>query len=367
MAEQIVSLFSEDARKRWNAFVADSRWGHALQSWEWGEFKKSLGWQAERIGIQSDGQIVAGAQLLLKRLPLLPLTIAYVPKGPVVDLADDRLTGRLFAVIHQVARSHRAIFTKIEPNLLDDDHTHTLLKQYGFEPTFHTNQPRSTIVIDLTEGSDVLLNKMRKNTRKLIRRAARKGVKIDEGGASDLDALCEMMAAAAKRKGHSVHEKRFYQQEWQAFQTTGSIKVLVARYQSEVVAVKMILIFGGKSMHLSGGVSYKGREVYANYLLQWRAIQWAIEHGCKLCDLWGIPDEVGDMLKKGQEIPKDRYDGLWGTYMFKRGFGGQVEYYVGAYDYAYRPQLYWLGMNLLVRNRSVSQVSGWLERVFGGP
>ena len=364
---KVISLSSESERQRWNTFVGHSRWGHVLQSWEWGEFKQSMGWYAERISIQRGGQILAGAQLLLKPLPSLPLMIAYIPKGPVVDLTDESLTLKMFAAIHQVARSHRAVFLKIEPHLLDDDGAHSLLKRHGFAPTVHTNQPRSTIVIDLAESRDVLLSNMRKTTRKLIQRASRNGVQIDQGGPSDLDALYDMMAAAARRKGHSIHEKRFYQQEWRAFQATDAINLIVARYQRQVVAVKMVLVFADKSMHLWGGVSAEGRKVYANHLLQWAAIQWAMEHGCKYCDLWGIPDQVGEMLKADQAIPKDRCDGLWGTFMFKRGFGGNVEYYVGAYDYAYRPRLYWLGMNLLVRNRSVSQVSRWMERIFGGP
>ena len=363
---KVVLLSGDDERQSWNTFVTHSRWGHALQSWEWGEFKQSMGWHAVRISIQRGGQILAGEQLLLKPLPSLPLTIAYLPKGPVVDLTDEPLTQKLFTAIHQVARGHQAIFLKIEPNLLDDDGAHGLLKRYGFTPTVHTNQPRSTIVIDLAEQRDVLFGNMRNTTRKLIQRASRNGVQIDRGGSSDLDALYEMMAAAAKRKGHSIHEKRFYQQEWHAFQATDSIHLLVARYQGKVVAVKMVLVFADTSMHLWGGVSATGRRVYANHLLQWAAIQWAMENGCTYCDLWGIPDQVGEMLKADQAIPKARYDGLWGTYMFKRGFGGNVVYYVGAYDYAYRTRLYWLGMNLLVRNRSVSQVSGWMERLFGG-
>jgi lipid II:glycine glycyltransferase (peptidoglycan interpeptide bridge formation enzyme) len=319
----------------------------------------------ERISIQRNGRIVAGAQLLLKPLPSIPLTIAYIPRGPVVDLDDDRLTEKLFTSVHQVARSHRAVFLKIEPNLLDNDRTHRQLEQHGFEPTSHTNQPRSTIVIDLAQSREMLLNKMRKTTRKLIRRAAQNGVTVGEGGAAELDALHEMMSAAAKRKGHSIHEKRFYQEKWRAFHPSNSIQLLIAKWNSQVVAAKLILVFADQSMHLWGGVSDIGRQVHANYLLQWEAIQWAKEHGCTRCDLWGIPDQVGELLKTGQAIPKDRSDGLWGAFLFKRGFGGKVEYYIGAYDYAYWPRLYWLGMNVVMRNRSVSQISGWLERPFG--
>ncbi len=345
--------------------MARSRWRHAMQSWEWGEFKRSLGWHVERIAIKRHEQIVAGAQLLFKPLPLIPLTVAYVPKGPMVDLADTAIANQLFAAIHQVARRRRAIFLKIEPNLLDDAGANALLRQHGFQPSSSTNQPRCTIIIDLTQSEQVLLASMRKKTRKLIRRSVQEGVTVEEGDASDLDALYRMMSFAAARKGHSIQEEDYYRKEWEAFRPTDRVRMLLAKYQGETVAAKMILVFDDTSMHLWGGVSEKGRQVYANYLLQWEAIRWAKQCGYRYCDLWGIPDQVGAMLDLGQEIPKDRRNGLWGTYIFKRGFGGEIAYFVGAYDYPYRPALYWLGMRVVVRDRSVAQVSGWLEKVFG--
>ena len=114
-------------------------------------------------------------------------------------------------------------------------------------------------------------------------------------------------------------------------------------------------------MHLWGGTTNKGREINASYLIQWESIKWAITCGCKYCDLWGIPDEIGDMLKQGKEIPKDQQGDLWGVYNFKRGFGGEIEVYLGAYDYPYQPLLYWLAQKAVKRQKTLERISGWLE------
>jgi peptidoglycan pentaglycine glycine transferase (the first glycine) len=333
-----------------------------MQSFEWGDFKAALGWQVQRVGVERDGQILAGAQVLFRPLPLLPLTVAYIPKGPIVDLEDGAVCNALFAGIHKAAHSQRAIFVKIEPHMLNDERAHKLLKQYGFQPTFQTNQPRSTIVIDLAKGKDVLMSNMRKTTRKLIRRAGREGVEVVEGKALDLGAFYQIIATTAKVKGIPTHNQAFYQQAWQAFQSTDSVRLLLAKFQGQVVAAKMVFVFGDKSMHLWGGTSRQGRDTYASYLIQWEAIKWAIARGCRYCDLWGIPDEIGAMLEKGQDVPQDKRNGLWGVYVFKRGFGGEVEYYMGACDYVYKPLLYRLGMMLLARNISVDAMSEWLEK-----
>lgn len=363
VTEQAELFLVEAERERWNAFVAESPWGHLMQAWEWGAFKQALGWQVYRIGIRRDGRLVAGLQVLFKRLPLFPLAIAYIPKGPVVDLADEGTVQALFSAAHRLARDKKAILLKVEPNYADNDQTHQLLRQYGFQSTALTNQPRATIVIDLTQGEEALRANMRKKTRQLIRRAAQGGVEIVEGDLSDIESFYRTLSSAAELKGFPVHGQAFYQQAWKAFQGTGGIKLMLAKYEGQVVAAKIICIFVDKSMHLWGGTSRVGREVYASYLLQWESIKWAAAHGCRKCDLWGIPDEIGEMLKSGQEIPKDRRDGLWGVYSFKRGYGGEIEYFVGAYDYAYRPLLYKLATRILSRHSSVDAMASGLERI----
>ena len=54
-------------------------------------------------------------------------------------------------------------------------------------------------------------------------------------------------------------------------------------------------------------------------------------------DLWGIPDHDHETLEAQF---KDRSDGLWGVYGFKRGWGGQISRSSGTWDLAYNPLVY---------------------------
>jgi len=331
-----------------------------MQSYEWGEFKKALGWQATRIGIKREGRLVAGAQILLRSLPLAPWTIAYVPKGPLFD-PEDTADHILIQELHRIARSRRAVLLKIEPNLLESPQNAGKLKRLGFQPSALTNQPRSTLVLDLCCDEDAILSGMRAKTRKLIRRAAREGVTIEQADHRDIGTLYRILQTTAKAKGFAVHSRTFYEQAWNAFRNTDNIALLLARHQGQVVAAKMVLTFGTKSMHLWGGTIPHGRQIYASYLLQWKALEWAMQQGCTEGDLWGIPDETGRMHYEGQAIPSDRLDGLWGVYQFKRGFGGRIEYYVGAYDHVYHPILN-AAISSLARLSSVDILSRRLEQ-----
>lgn len=357
-------LLNHTDRIQWNDFVRNSPSGHVMQSWEWGEFKQAMGWQVDRIAIAQSGKIMGGAQLLLRRLPGIPFTIAYLPKGPVVDITNCEIVPPLLAAIHQIARRNRVIFLKIEPELANLDQFHRLLTQHGFWPTRQTNQPRSTIILDLSQGEENLLAQMRPKTRQLIRRAKRNGVKIVQGTDSDLEAFYQIVSTTARLKNITGHHKNFYQEAWKPFKATNSVQLFLARYENEVVAAKMIVVFGNKSIHLWGGTSPLGREINASYLIQWESIKWAISQGCRYCDLWGIPDEIAT-LESQCNIPKGKHSGFWGVYNFKRGFGGEITSYVGAYDYPYHQNLYRLLTKLFEQRKTLGLLYSWQEKITG--
>src|SRR5680860_1141027 len=62
--------------------VLDNK-GHPLQLWGWGQLKASHGWSVDRVlGYEGD-EVVAGAQVLTRKLPIPFKAISYVPRGPV--------------------------------------------------------------------------------------------------------------------------------------------------------------------------------------------------------------------------------------------------------------------------------------------
>ena len=87
----------------WDRFVAQDPQGHLLQTWAWGELKGRFGWVPVRVAVERDGALVAGAQVLYRRLG--PLTLAYAPKGPVL-LDDDPVAAEaLWQGLRRLARS----------------------------------------------------------------------------------------------------------------------------------------------------------------------------------------------------------------------------------------------------------------------
>ena len=58
---------------------------HVIQSWQWGEARKSLGTPILRYGIYSNGKLSKVFQLTLHHIPFTSKYVGYLPKGPFPD------------------------------------------------------------------------------------------------------------------------------------------------------------------------------------------------------------------------------------------------------------------------------------------
>jgi len=324
----------EDAA--WDSFVVESPQGHLLQSSRWGALRARFGWGVERVALTDGQAIVAGAQVLYRILPF-GATLAYVPKGPLVDWADERVVRTLLAALRQAVQRHRAFCLKLEPNLLDDPTLAARLVRLGLRPSPQTVQPRSTILIDLHCEEDEIMARFKKKTRRNVRAAARRGVIVWDGSASDLSSLQSLLEETARRKNFAIHSGEFYRAAYDLFVPSGHARLLLATYQDTVLAGIMVFALGREAWSLCSASGSTHRNLKPNYLLQWEAIRWAKERGCPTYDMWGIPDEDEEVLERGF---LKRSGGLWGVYGFKRGFGGRLVRYLGAYDDVYLRPLY---------------------------
>jgi len=237
------------------------------------------------------------------------------------------------------------IFLKIEPDAPDDLRLAQIFAAAKFRPG-RPIQPRSTVVVDISPPEDEILAAMKSKTRYNIRLAAKKGVTVTEGRTpADVEIFHRLSQTTAQRDGFAVHPLPYYQTAFNLFPPENRA-LFLARLGDEPLAGLMAFAWQGRAYYLYGASSNAHRDKMPAYAVQWAAIQWAKAQGCTSYDLWGIPDAPPDTLEA--EF-MSRSDGLWGVYRFKRGFGGQVVRYAGAFDYVYSRPLYWLVSTILER------------------
>jgi peptidoglycan pentaglycine glycine transferase (the first glycine) len=136
-----------------------------IQSYEWGKFKQALGWKVVRLAVQQDGQLVAGAQMLMKPLSLGLVSIAYIPRGPLLNWEDETVAHMLLSALHTLARRHRATSLKIEPAVRYSLEMEKCLRSFDFRRSLFNNQPQCSMLIDLSPDLGTILANMDKTTR----------------------------------------------------------------------------------------------------------------------------------------------------------------------------------------------------------
>jgi lipid II:glycine glycyltransferase (peptidoglycan interpeptide bridge formation enzyme) len=345
----------------WDDFTRRHRLGHLLQSAEWGALKARFGWERRRLAIGGAVGLRAGAQVLFRYR--LGASVAYVPRGPIFagDAAADAL---LLTALDRLARRRRAVFLRIEPNVLEDDPAadtlHSFLLSRGFRPA-EPIQPRSSIHLDLAPPSDRLLAAMSKGHRADIRRAEREGVIVRVGETGrDLDAFYAIMEATGTRAGFAIHSRDYYQAAWELFNhsTSASLsekrsperqshaRLLLAERDGAPLAAFLVFAWAGSGLYLYSGATEDGRKLGANHALQWQALLWAKQRGCANYDFWGVPDALGqaagaeDATERARLEQAAQADPLAGVFRFKKGFGGRIVRYLPAYDLVYVSPLY---------------------------
>ncbi|QRN82923.1 peptidoglycan bridge formation glycyltransferase FemA/FemB family protein [Chloroflexota bacterium] len=313
-------------KAEWDAFIQKHPDAHLLQTPNWGDLKSDYGWTPEYLR-QGD----LGVMILFRRLPL-GLTVAYVPRGPVG-------TGdwpKLWEAVDALSRERHAIFLRVEPEIWEpvpDDFTETHLP--GFQPSQQTTQPPRTVLIDISGTEEDWLAAMKPKTRYNIRLAQRKDVIIQQN--SDVSAFHQLMETTGERDAFGIHSLDYYQAAYDHFAPDGTCTLLMASHEGQPLAGLMAFAQGNTAWYLYGASNNRERNRMPTYLLQWEAMRWAKEKGCRTYDLWGVPDQPESELEAKFA---DRSDGLWGVYRFKRGFGGEVRRTIGTWDKVYMPLLY---------------------------
>jgi lipid II:glycine glycyltransferase (peptidoglycan interpeptide bridge formation enzyme) len=356
----MVTTFTPTSQQ-WDSFVVTHPRTHIFQLSAWAGQKRPYGWESARVALGDGEQIVAGAQILFRRLPFRLGTMAYLPMAPL--FADGGQREALWRAIDEVCRQHHAAFLKWEPGIPEAGDPPPDFARYGFRQSGQTIQPPRTILIDIGDD-ETILARMNQGTRRKIRQSQKNNIHYYEASRADVDKFTRMMQSTGSRNEFGVHEPGYYTLAYDLFVPQYAALILAELIdtptddtpeRTDDLAGVFVFAVGKRAWYFYGASSSVKRNLMASYGVQWEAIQWAKRRGCTVYDLWGIPDEEEELLEAQFE---QRDDVLWGVYGFKRGWGGRIVRSAGAWDKVYNPLVYAaFQVALKVRNRA-AQVEG---------
>ncbi len=334
-----IIYFQSTEKDRWNNFVVENALdGGLLQSWEWGEFQKSLGKKIWRIGIKDEKDNLLLVCLAFLDILALKQKTIEVYRGPVAvngqELKLESLLKILLKELKKIVQKEKAIVMRIDFGFIETKSLQS--RKLGLRRASRDIQPRSTILINLKEDEEKILAQMKSKHRYNIRLAQRKKVKIflcdlDKNICNEnlsfrdgFEKFWELTKITSQRDRFAIHNKDYYFKLLNNSQNI--IKLYLALYNHKVIAGAMVGSFGKMYTYLHGASDNKFRNVMAPYLLQWQIIADAKNSGKKYYDLGGVKSEGGSSSSQ------KNWDGIT---RFKKGFcpENKTLEFMGLYEF----------------------------------
>jgi lipid II:glycine glycyltransferase (peptidoglycan interpeptide bridge formation enzyme) len=355
-----VRLSHEIEDRDWDAFLETDPACPYEQTSLWAQVKAINNWHPVRVIVTRGREIVGGAQVLIRQIPLAGY-IGYVSKGPVFSLDDGKLIQLVIDKLCGIAREYRIQYLIVHPPDNSEASVKYLIKK-GFKNDAIVKVVDATLMIDLSLDLDEIFSNMKRKHRQYIRRGERKGVKIRLGSKEDIGTFYRLMLATCRRQGVSPNPStvNYINELWHVFNKFGSVIILLAEYNNEVLSALIAIPFGKIVRAWKIGWSGRYGDCRPNYVLYWELIKWAKIQGYSYLDLVGINSNIAKAILSNKPFPNA---GDRNVTSFKLGFGGNPVILPDAFVYIYNP-LFRSGYHIVLpRIRKWSLTQKMLQKV----
>lgn len=215
-----------------DAFVKQHSLSNLLQSSNWAKVKDN--WDHKIVGVKENGEIVASASVLIKRLPF-SFSILYTPRGPVMDFHNTAVVECYFQGLKHFARTQHAIYLTMDPAIHCNDYLLSeaneqryaycdtiidILKQNGacfkgysksledtIQPRYHAN----------VYACDNFRDSLPKSARKALNIAEKKMLKAEACGAEAVHEFAQVMHHTEARKQIALRDEAYFEKLMQIY------------------------------------------------------------------------------------------------------------------------------------------------------
>lgn len=324
-----MEILKKENYGEYEAFVSTHPKGHFAQSTMWAGVKSA--WDFEVVVSRDEqGNIKGSLGILVRKVPFLPYTIMYAPRGPVCDVHDEATIKDLIDGVKVLAKQRKAYIFRIDPDVKSDDEEFVgIMKKLGFSvkeesKTFDAIQPRYVFRLDISgKTEDEVMAHFESKTRYNIRVALKHGVEVRVAPREELETFYNIMIETGMRDNFVTRSLSYFQKMYDCMGE--HMRLYMAYYEGKAIAGTLAINYGDKVWYLYGASSNSYRNVMPNYLLQWNMIQWAIQSGSRIYDFRG----VAGILEKDHP--------LYGLYRFKKGFNGEFTEFTGEMRLDFKP------------------------------
>jgi len=319
-----IAEFDAVSEQEWNKICGQFADSNIYQSWAYDAIRCGEE-NLSHLVLRCADKVVAIAQARIVRIPVLGLGAAYLRWGPLWQLRNQPLAPDILRSVLRALRNEyvcrHGLILRIFPILFDDDSSSyaDILSQEGFVPVPNENRGR-TFIMDIDQPLDIIRKKFDQKWRNCLNKSERNNLEVIEGSDDSLFAeFISLYHVLLERKQfqepNDINEFRNIQQ---SLPTEHKMRIFLCRSDGVYSAGAICATIGETGVYLFGATNDEGMKNKGSYLLQWKAIQWMKECGCRFYNLNGINPEKNP-----------------GGYHFKAGLSGKngrdVQY-LGRFD-----------------------------------
>jgi hypothetical protein len=296
-------------REVWQDFQKAIGQGSLFHRWEWQDIiEAGFGLKVYRLGIFEDGVLTGLLPLVERKMSLLklagsPLSGTATPhSGPLGFLT----LSKVLPVLESYAKAKNIDYLELGiPEMMEK----TVLEDNGY-----TVEELKTLELPIPEDEESLWAGLEVRCRNAVRKAEKSGVEVVAPQTLEewLEAYYELSCGVYQRQEKEPpFSREYFTALWQNFYPLGDLVVLLARYESKIIAGAIFPRDRFVGYYLDGVSDREYNKVAPNNLLQWAYLKKAQSLGIRLYDMVGA--NIPSIAK------------------FKKSFGSTERKYLYAY------------------------------------
>jgi len=272
----------------WTSLVGRAPGFSLLQTWEYGRAKCETGpWRMRHVVLEDAGKVLAGAQVMLRDLPLAFGGLAWINRGPLL-LGETPRKGLLAGVLRALRRhfvEERGYYLRLAPSwdggLCEEEVAGSGLRPAG-APGWASGR------LDLSAPLEELRAGLRKNWRSALSKAEKDdlGVRSGEDG---VEAFLAGYRRFLESRGFETGVTPELLRALHRAQPRGrKLRALCAGPEDAPFGGVLIASYGDTAEYLAAFRDDEGNRRNVGQLLLWRAIGESRDAGARWFDLGGL-------------------------------------------------------------------------------
>lgn len=249
----------------------------ARETPQWADFLKRLGWITEKIG---------KTNIFIRMMPIIHRS--------AIKIQHQR--GKLdLKKIDIIAKKHKAFYVLIEPHT-ETKNTPADFKKHGYIPSKEHFAHTATMKIDLNHSVDAIFNSFAESARRNIRKAEKNGV-ITKCVKMDTQKNETYLEQFYKLSKHLANMKKFYIPPYiehvhklKAFKKNVYLYFAYEKGNTDPIAVVWYTNFDNVISYFQTGITKRGYQLLANYLLVWEGVKLGKKLKAKVLDFEAVYD-----------------------------------------------------------------------------